>query len=94
MNEYIIEYSQLLKVINYKSAYTISCSSRRRVKKQCYDDIFPDIFALLIFILSYLKSNPLKQTHGATFNLKQPQINQQYNCFKRMNNKTNIKFIK
>lgn len=44
-------------------------------KKQRKDDVFPDIETMLIFILSYMKNNPLQLAHASAFNMNQPQAN-------------------
>jgi hypothetical protein len=43
----------------YISVYTTSGEYRRTEKKHRKDDVFPDIETMLIFILSYMKNNPL-----------------------------------
>lgn len=60
---------------NYISTFTVSGEYRRRVKMQRKDSVFPDIETMLVFILSYLKNNPLQQAHAAAFHMTQPQAN-------------------
>ena len=72
----------------YISVYTVSGDYRRTVKKYRKDDVFPDIETMLIFILSYLKNNPLQQAHAATFNMNQPQANLWIHLLKRILNNT------
>ena len=60
---------------DYISRYTVSGKVRRRPKKYRKDDIFPDIETMLIFILSYMKNNPLQQTHASAFGMTKPQCN-------------------
>ena len=48
----------------YISVYTVSGNYRRRIKKQRKEDVFPDIETMFIFILSYMKNNPLQQAHA------------------------------
>jgi hypothetical protein len=55
----------------YLSLYTTSGDYRRTVKKQRKDDVFPDIETMLIFILSYMKNNPLQQAYATSFNMNQ-----------------------
>ncbi|MDR1090125.1 MAG: transposase family protein [Prevotella sp.] len=59
----------------YISHYTIDGKVRRRPHKPRKDSAFTDVESMLIFILSYLKNNPLQQTHAALFGLTQPQAN-------------------
>lgn len=40
------------------------------------DSAFASTEDLLLFVLSYLKNNPLQATHAAAFGLTQPQVNQ------------------
>jgi Helix-turn-helix of DDE superfamily endonuclease len=72
----------------YISVYTTSGDYRRTVKKQRKDDVFPDIETMLIFILSYMKNNPLQQAHAASFNMNQPQANQWIHLLKKILNTT------
>lgn len=72
----------------YISVYTVSDNYRRRVKKQRKDDVFPDIETMLIFILSYMKNNPLQQAHAAAFNMNQPQTNLWIHLLKKVLNNT------
>ena len=55
-------------------------------KKVRKDDIFPDVETMLIFILSYMKNNPLQQTHAAAFNMTQPQSNLWIHLLKKILN--------
>jgi hypothetical protein len=59
----------------YISHFTVAGSERRRPKKDRKDDVFPDSATMLIFILSYLKNNPLQETHASAYNMNQPQAN-------------------
>ncbi|MEI6751969.1 MAG: transposase family protein [Paludibacter sp.] len=42
----------------------------------------------LIFILSYIKNNPLQQAHAASFNMNQPQANLWIHLLKKILNTT------
>ncbi|MFT3751735.1 MAG: transposase family protein [Paludibacter sp.] len=43
---------------------------------------------MLIFILSYMKNNPLQQAHAAAFNMNQPQANLWIHLLKNILNTT------
>ena len=60
---------------DYISHFTTNGKIRRRIKTKRKDSIFPDTETMLIFILSFMKNNPLQQTHAAAFNMSQPQVN-------------------
>src|ERR1035437_5034061 len=70
----------------YISVYTTAGEYRRTEKKHRKDDVFPDIETMLIFILSYLKNNPLQQAQAASFNMNQPQANLWIHLLKRILN--------
>ena len=72
----------------YISVYTTSGEYRRTEKKKRKDDVFPDVETMLIFILSYMKNNPLQQTHAAAFNMSQPQANVWIHLLKNILNTT------
>jgi len=72
----------------YISVYTVSGDYRRRIKRQRKDGVFPDIETMLIFILSYMKNNPLQQAHAAAFNMNQPQSNLWIHLLKKILNNT------
>jgi hypothetical protein len=59
----------------YICHYTTGGQIRKRPKKPRKDSAFADVETMLVFILSYLKNNPLQQTHAALFGLTQPQAN-------------------
>ena len=48
---------------------------RERISYGCKTSKLPMIGDKLLFILSYLKNNPLQEYHGATFGMTQPQCN-------------------
>lgn len=70
----------------YITVYTTAGDYRKTEKKKRKDDVFPDIETMLIFILSYMKNNPLQQTHAAAFNMSQPQANVWIHLLKKILN--------
>jgi len=73
-------FEQLLKFFDlvwddYITHFTVSGHERRRPKKVRKDGAFPDSATMLVFILSYLKNNPLQETHACAFGMNQPQAN-------------------
>lgn len=59
----------------YITHFTVAGAERRRPKKTRKDGVFPDTPTMLVFILSYLKNNPLQETHAAAYGMSQPQAN-------------------
>jgi len=59
----------------YISHYTINGDIRQRTKAKRKDNAFEDEQTMLVFILSYLKNNPLQETHASMFGMNQPQCN-------------------
>jgi len=59
----------------YYSHYTLKGNVRERISYGRKTSILPLISDKLLFILSYLKNNPLQEYHGATFGMTQPQCN-------------------
>lgn len=49
---------------------------QRALRELPRDSAFASSQDLLLFVLSYLKSNPLQAVHAASFELTQPQLNQ------------------
>ena len=59
----------------YYSHFTLKGKVRERVSYNRKSGKLPLIGDKLLFILSYLKNNPLQEYHGATFGMTQPQCN-------------------
>jgi hypothetical protein len=59
----------------YYSHYTLKGKFRERISYGRKTGKLPMIGDKLLFILSYLKNNPLQEYHGATFGMTQPQCN-------------------
>ena len=59
----------------YYSHYTLKGKLRERISYGRKTGKLPMISDKLLFILSYLKNNPLQEYHGATFDMTQPQCN-------------------
>jgi hypothetical protein len=57
----------------YYSHYTLRGKVRERISYGRRSSLLPMIGDKLLFILSYLKNNPLQEYHGATFGMTQPQ---------------------
>ena len=60
----------------YYSHYTLKGKLRERISYGRKTGKLPMIGDKLLFILSYLKNNPLQEYHGATFDMTQPQCNE------------------
>ena len=60
----------------YNSRYTLEGKLRERISYGRITSKLPMIGDKLLFILSYLKNNPLQEYHGATFGMTQPQCNE------------------
>ena len=57
--------------------YTLQGTVRQRALRALpRDSAFAATQDLLLFVLSYLKSNPVQAVHAASFGLTQPQMNQ------------------
>ncbi|OAV67870.1 hypothetical protein Barb6XT_01276 [Bacteroidales bacterium Barb6XT] len=59
----------------YHSHFTLSGKIRERITYNRKTGKIPLIEDKLLFILSYLKNNPLQEYHGAACNMSQPQCN-------------------
>ena len=59
----------------YHSHYTIAGKERIRSLRHYKNHVFEDTQSMLVFILYYLKNNPLQQAHAASFGMSQPQAN-------------------
>ena len=60
---------------DYYSRFTLTGKPRERISYNRVNSKIPKIGDKLMFILSYLKNNPLQEYHGATFKMTQPQCN-------------------
>lgn len=60
----------------YNSHFTLGGKPRLRISYNRRNSKIPLIKDKLLFILSYLKNNPLQEYHGATYGMSQPQCNQ------------------
>ena len=60
----------------YYSHYTLKGKIRIRISYNRTSSQLPCITDKLLFILSYLKNNPLQEYHGATYGMTQPQCNE------------------
>lgn len=59
----------------YYSHFTLKGKPRLRISYNRKSSQLPLIGDKLLFILSYLKNNPLQEYHGATYGMTQPQCN-------------------
>lgn len=74
------EFDSLLSIFKseweeYYSHYTLRGKERERISYGRKTGLLPMVSDKLLFILSYLKNNPLQEYHGATFGMNQPQCN-------------------
>ena len=60
----------------YYSHFTLKGKPRERISYNRKSSQLPLISDKLLFILSYLKNNPLQEYHGATYSMTQPQCNE------------------
>ena len=60
----------------YYSCFTLKGKPRERMSYNRKTSQIPIISDKLLFILSYLKNNPLQEYHGATYGMTQPQCNE------------------
>ena len=60
----------------YYSHFTLKGKLRLRISYNRKSSQLPLINDKLLFILSYLKNNPLQEYHGATYGMTQPQCNE------------------
>lgn len=61
---------------DYYSHFTLKGKPRERIAYNRKSSQLPLISDKLLFILSYLKNNPLQEYHGATYGMTQPQCNE------------------
>ena len=59
----------------YNAHFTLKGKPRLRVSYGRKSSILPYITDKLLFILSYLKNNPLQDYHATLFDMTQPQCN-------------------
>lgn len=59
----------------YYSCFTLKGKPRERISYNRKTSKLPLTRDKLLFILSYLKNNPLQEYHGATYDMSQPQCN-------------------
>jgi len=64
-----------LKWEEYYSHFTLKGKVRERISYGRRTGVLPMVSDKLLFLLSYLKTNPLQEYHGATFGMTQPQCN-------------------
>jgi hypothetical protein len=77
----VSEFESLLPAFQYEweayySHFTLKGKLRQRISYGRRTGKLPVIGDKLLFILSYLKNNPLQEYHGATFGMTQPQCNE------------------
>jgi len=76
----VVEFEAFLPTFKYHwdeyySHYTMKGTLRVRLSYNRKTSQLPLISDKLLFILSYLKNNPLQEYHGATYGMTQPQCN-------------------
>jgi hypothetical protein len=74
------EFESLLPTFKYEwdayySHFTLEGKVRQRISYNRKTSKIPLIADKLLFILSYLKNNPLQEYHGVYFDMTQPQCN-------------------
>lgn len=77
----VVEFEAFLPTFKYHweeyySHFTLTGKPRERISYNRKSGKIPLIGDKLLFILSYLKNNPLQEYHGATYNMTQPQCNE------------------
>jgi hypothetical protein len=77
----VAEFESLLPTFKYEweeyyFRFTLKGKIRQRISYGRKTGKIPLIGDKLLFILSYLKNNPLQEYHGATFGMTQPQCNE------------------
>jgi len=76
----VVEFEAFLPTFKYHwdeyySRFTMKGTLRVRLSYNRKTSQMPLISDKLLFILSYLKNNPLQEYHGATYGMTQPQCN-------------------
>ena len=59
----------------YNFYFTLKGKPRQRISYTRVDSVVPKIADKLMFLLIYLKTNPLQEHHAASFGITQPQAN-------------------
>jgi len=59
----------------YNDYFTIEGKPRQRKSYARVDTVLPKVADKLMFLLIYLKTNPLQEHHAASFGITQPQAN-------------------
>ena len=59
----------------YNKFFTLKGKLRQRLSYARVDTVVPKIADKLMFLLIYLKTNPLQEHHAASFGITQPQAN-------------------
>jgi hypothetical protein len=77
----VVEFEAFLPTFKYHweeyySHFTLTGKLRERISYNRKTSKIPQIEDKLLFILSYLKNNPLQEYHGATYSMTQPQCNE------------------
>lgn len=72
----------------YITHFTLSGKPRERLSKSITCKHLPATADKLMFILSYLKNNPLQEYHAACFGMTQPQANSLIHLFSKILLKT------
>ncbi|MDH6353795.1 hypothetical protein M2132_000112 [Dysgonomonas sp. PH5-45] len=77
----VVEFEAFLPTFKYHweeyySHFTLTGKPIERISYNRKSGKIPLIGDKLLFILSYLKNNPLQEYHGATYNMTQPQCNE------------------
>jgi hypothetical protein len=73
---------------NYFSHFSSDGLERTRLKCFRKDSVFKSFKDMLIFILVYIKTNPLQEYHAAIFKMSQPQANKWIHFLLEMLHKT------
>jgi DDE superfamily endonuclease/Helix-turn-helix of DDE superfamily endonuclease len=76
----------------YNRIYTLKGKLRQRISFIRKDTIVPKVADKLLFLLVYLKTNPLQEHHAASFGITQPQANDLIHLLSGILRKT-LKFL-
>lgn len=72
----------------YNEYFTMDGKPRQRKSYARVDTILPKVADKLMFLLIYLKTNPLQEHHAASFGMTQPQANVLIHLFSGILHKT------